>query len=136
MIQDKYSLTEWYGAIELLTAAESCNKPLPQAAFRYSESDERLSLLPEGWQRTQLSETIYRYCYLFRKGRQIGTRPYDERAPFDMNVDVELDILPPGWEEVTSKTGSTHYFQPATGRTQLKKPSFQVCDRFDEHVIG
>ncbi|KAL8827265.1 MAG: hypothetical protein Q9170_007080 [Blastenia crenularia] len=135
-IRDKHSLTEWHGAINFLTAAESCKEPMPEPSIQYSESDERLNLLPEGWQRVHLNDTEYRYCYLFRKNKQISTRLYNKRAPFDLNVDVELDVLPPGWEEVITKTGSTHYFQPSTGCTQLRKPSVQVCDRSEEHIIG
>lgn len=135
-MRERHSLTEWHGAIELLNAAESCSSRLPEPEIRYSASDEWLSRLPDGWQRMRVNEMEYRYCYLFRKGRSIRSRPYTEQALFDINVEVELDLLPPGWEEVKSRSGSVHYFQPSTGLTQFNKPSVQVSDRSKDHIVG
>ena len=126
----------WRGKIFTFNAAEQAASSLASPSFRYSKNDEYLSLLPEGWQRVWLNKDEYQYQYLLQSGKEIRSRPYNYRAPFDTTVDVELGDLSTDWKATKHANGHTHYFEPATGVAQLKIPLVKVTDVSEKHVVG
>ena len=136
-LEDRQLLdNDWRSFISLLDAAEQSSLKLDAPVFHYTENDVWLSSLPEGWQRVTLNKMEYQYRYVFQKGRHVHSQPYNFQAPFGTSLDVELDVLPPGWEEVERVGGPRHFFQRATGLSQLKKPSVKVSDCSKDHIVG
>ena len=122
-------------SVSLLSAAQQMNLRLPPPNFHYSKSEEWLSELPEGWQRTIVNANTYQYRYLLGS-KDIRSRTYDLAAPFETTLAVELDTLPSGWIENAKNPRRVYYYRPATGVTQFQRPLMDVVSHDEDHIVG
>ena len=127
---------DWHARILPLTAAEQSKHPTIDPDTPYTQREQWLSTLPEGWQKVWINAIEYQYRYVLRPKSHVSSRPYNGLVPFDTFIEVELDDLLPGWQESTKTNGSTHYYEPSSGRSQLQKPSMRIQDLSDKHVVG
>jgi len=131
-LHESVDLQPWF---YLLTATQQDMLTLPLPTFRYTKRDERLSRLPEGWQRVMMSETTYKYQYLLAP-KSISSRLYNMNNPFSTTLNVELSSLPQGWVESSSLSRGPYYIRPGSGNIQFTKPSTQVQAISPDHFVG
>ena len=129
------SNTDLSTSVSLLSANQQMQLAVPLPNFHYSKSEEWLSELPEGWQRTMVNANAYQYRYLLSP-KDIRSRTYDLASPFETTLAVELDTLPSGWIENAKNPRRVHYYRPATGDTRFQRPLMDVTSHDEDHIIG
>lgn len=129
------STDDFQESLALMTAAEQEKPLLPPQEYHYSKTDERLSQLPEGWQRIKLNEQDYQYRYLFH-AKDIRTRTYNSAKPFDVTIDVESRSLPEGWRESATDKRGSHYVHEKTGTSQFNRPIVSLSNLSENHFVG
>jgi hypothetical protein len=122
-------------SVMLCSAAEQESVKISERSFRYSGDEEWLSRLPEGWQRTMVSQNEYQYRYLLGT-KQIRSRVYDLKCPFEPILEVQSNTLPEGWTESTGSGRRKYFSHLAKGLAQLERPLTKVKNTSEQHYVG